>query len=497
MLNISEVEVGDILWIDNFTVTKKKTVAGEIISLDLSSTSETYLKVGKTSKLVVKGTDTEETEKTLTSGVTFSSSNEKVATVSADGTVTAKCEGYSVITAKCDDAERNIVFVVGNPVEENTFDTGTTINTNVTSEIWGESGVKWENAQEIDADFKRNGTASLHLKNLNRTKDGTTAVQGPTYIVDSHTSDSVHPTCGAFSVWFYDSGNQIGNCLLQIFSSETKSKDEMAEWTTLEKYPYQRFNFSLDTRKSNGYQLFGDGFKNGEYGTFDLTIPRTKGWHQLVEITTSSGHEVYIDGQLFASVQKPNQHVGRFMIHRIIPKNETEGNNELWLDDFVILDTTVSPKAPVVDSVRIEGSLFGGQTLTAHAVVSDMNPEDTASASYQWEYLNEANKWTAITGAVNNTYTIDEAYIGKKLRVAVTPLSSSQPSPGAVRYSDATAVVKEYVYPPSATGAAVSGTFAVGEVLTADYTYVPSQSEVSEDKTQTQIIWETSSSENG
>jgi len=494
MCNFYKVAEGDVVWIDDLKITKTVVLPGEVVELDLSGTSKTYLALGETSKINVVGTTVEGDVKAVTEGVTFASDNTEVATVAADGTVTAKCEGAAVITATCGDAKKSILMMVGTTFRENKFDSGT-ISPNVTSETWGEKNVKWENAQELDTNFKRNGAASLHFKKLDRyTGNGSTSSQGPLYTILYSEADKF-PAYGALQLWYYENGEDTNrDYLIQMNSGATKSNDEMADWSTMEKYPYLRFNFSLRPAKNNLYTTFGDGFKNGEWGTVDYTLPRTKGWHQLVEVVTPEGFKVYIDGQLFADVPKKNQKNGGITIHRIIPNGVNEGNNELWVDDMALINLAVTPKAPYVESVTIEGAAQVDHTLKATAVVKDSNKEDTTSATYQWQ-VKTADGWDDITNATSDSYKITSDMLGKQLRVLVTPVSNNDPKTGTPFPSEATVAITPYTYPPSANGLTVTGSYEVGSTLEAKWNYVPSQSNI--EQGDSVVIWETSATADG
>ena len=88
------------------TVTVQKAdVAAESITLDLSSLE---LAVGGTARLTATVKPDEATVKT----VQWSSSDDSVATVAADGTVTAVKEGTATITAKCGEKSADCTVTV-------------------------------------------------------------------------------------------------------------------------------------------------------------------------------------------------------------------------------------------------------------------------------------------------------------------------------------------------------------------------------------------------
>lgn len=169
----------------------------------------------------------------------------------------------------------------------------------------------------------------------------------------------------------------------------------------------------------------------------------------------------------------------------------------IWMDDVIVTETIDKSKVfayPVVESIEVTGVARVGQKLTANAVVTDSNKDDTPFAAYQWQYL-DGDSWKDISEKNEKEYTIEEAYLGKQLRVAVTPMSDNEPLKGTVVYSEATEAVQSYTYPPSGKGASVSGDFSIGGKLTATYEYVPSESSIPEGNSI--FVWEISASEDG
>ncbi len=163
-----------------------------------------------------------------------------------------------------------------------------------------------------------------------------------------------------------------------------------------------------------------------------------------------------------------------------------DGASTIQIDDLKIEKQV----APVVDSASIDGVAQLGRTLTANAVVSDKNTDDTATATYQWQVKN--TDWENISGATAQSYTIpnDESFLGKQIRVVVTPVSNNQPSPGTSFEVNPTNAIGAYTYPPTGTNLNISGTKEIGQKVTASYTYVPSASNIP--LAETQFIWETS-----
>ncbi len=172
--------------------------------------------------------------------------------------------------------------------------------------------------------------------------------------------------------------------------------------------------------------------------------------------------------------------------------NTTKGET-LWIDDAVITAKTEA-KAPVVEYVKITGAAQVGYELVADAYITDLNEEDEVYAEYEWQYL-EGSEWKPITNATKKTYIVEEEYIGKQLRVKVTPRSNNQPDTGKPEESLPTEAVISFAYPPSAVINGISGDYKVGNKLIVDWSYIPSQSNVA--KGDCDIIWETSDSENG
>jgi hypothetical protein len=122
-----------------------------------------------------------------------------------------------------------------------------------------------------------------------------------------------------------------------------------------------------------------------------------------------------------------------------------------------------SKAAPVNTSApTISGTPQEGSTLTAD---KGSWTGDPTSYEYSWSRCDaNGNSCSAITGATSKTYELQDADVGKTLRVSVT---ASNPDGANVSTSAPTAVVSASAAPGNSAPPTISGTVQVGGTLTA------------------------------
>ncbi|MDY4976758.1 MAG: S-layer homology domain-containing protein, partial [Clostridia bacterium] len=199
-----------------------------------------------------------------------------------------------------------------------------------------------------------------------------------------------------------------------------------------------------------------------------------------------------VDGQEVVSGTKPiEQPVASINFF----KQASSADGSIWVDDMISVDTVPSPYAPEVDSLTVEGTCMVGEELTANESISDANGDPLDTPLYQWESSSDQTVWTEIEGATQKTYTPVEGDLGKYLRVGVTPRSTVEPKLGTKAYAQAGSKISVKKDPPSATDVSITGTAAVGNILTAEYSYVPSQGR--DDEGESLFVWETAADQAG
>jgi glucose/arabinose dehydrogenase len=148
--------------------------------------------------------------------------------------------------------------------------------------------------------------------------------------------------------------------------------------------------------------------------------------------------------------------------------NETQGTfpsqiyqNENYFRD-VDFTPTVSNPNNTVGTVSVSGTATQKQTLTAN--VADPNGLTGATINYQWQQLS-GSTWSNISGATAKTLTLQQAQVGKQVRVNAT-YTDALGSNENILSSATTAVVNVN----DAGTAAISGTPAQNQTLTANVT---------------------------
>ncbi len=140
------------------------------------------------------------------------------------------------------------------------------------------------------------------------------------------------------------------------------------------------------------------------------------------------------------------------------------------------LPSDAAPKA----MPRISGTMAVGQTLTGSYTYSDAENDPEGTSTFQWYtgffngFIVECN--AAISGATSDTYTIQAGDAGKYICFGVTPVATSGTSPGTEAVVKAFPAVPENSA-PTATGVSISGTPALGQMLTGSYTYSDAESD--------------------
>ena len=86
------------------------SAADAYTALDLSETQSNYA-LDATGQVVVKGVKADGTTEAVSSGVSFASGNEQVATVSSTGAITPVAEGLTTVTATVGDAKGSVVII--------------------------------------------------------------------------------------------------------------------------------------------------------------------------------------------------------------------------------------------------------------------------------------------------------------------------------------------------------------------------------------------------
>ncbi len=138
---------------------------------------------------------------------------------------------------------------------------------------------------------------------------------------------------------------------------------------------------------------------------------------------------------------------------------------------FIIVRDVQANSAPTVTDVWYSGAMTPGATLSGSYRYFDADGDPDAS-TFQWYTGTDSScsGKTPIAGANNRTYITQFGDAGKYICVGVTPASTSGTSPGTeVIWAPDVAIVPDA--PPTVSEVSISGTLAVGQMLTGNYLY--------------------------
>ncbi len=124
---------------------------------------------------------------------------------------------------------------------------------------------------------------------------------------------------------------------------------------------------------------------------------------------------------------------------------------------------TINNSAPTATSVNITGTPAVGQLLTGHYTYNDVDGDAQGTSTFRW--LRDASP---ISGAASGTYTVVVADLGHTITFEVTPVAATGTSPGTAATSSGVTINNSA---PTATSVNITGTAAVGQLLTGHYTY--------------------------
>jgi len=368
------------LWIDDFAYVDTTKREPAVASFDLSKTENTILCLtdedvsNDTTQLKARGfrADGIEIENAVVEGLTYSSNNTAVATVSESGLVTAVNEGVAVITATNGTVSKNVVIVVGDTKMSKNF----------------ESASDWED--KTGKAVVNNEMLRASEKSLKLFSNGGNGTTEKIYIlgVEGNTSnpDVIPADANTISYWFYDKGKTNSGSF----------------GTTGWRSPRNSFNFCLGhyiektdgtINQCKGYGFHGDltPITSGMSGINPYT--RSKGWHQVV-ITSYyvpqvvDGVEVkalnttmYMDGNIILKgtttqtldSSKDHQLFTNFYYSSVADTTE----KLVYLDDVAAIDVSDKKAAVIVTYDNTNGAVkVGEETVVSGEALSVEYGED-------------------------------------------------------------------------------------------------------------------------
>ena len=320
----------------------------------------------------------------------------------------------------------------------------------------------------------------------------------PSYIGQGWFYDSGKTQNAKATVYFQASEQGVGQCLnvfigvyddsksYYTFKNREMKRSEVQAGGT--KDPNNQGYLGDLITHDNGVEMNGQpqavkgGTKENPYeGTYTFpAMPRSEGWHQVVavldggeasnsNVATENGTiSYYLDGTLIAV-----EHYVPNTIQTVRGSAYYAVNSGTYstYDDFSLMRYYKSEHPPMIKDLTVSGKLIVGQQLTASCQAESLNGAELADTTYQWYRSSDKKDWIPIAGAVNPSFTLTENEENNYIRVGVTAHAKTAPTDGVETYSDILGPVAAQELPPQAISPAITGTPAVGSVLTLEYEY--------------------------
>lgn len=299
--------------------------------LDLSKTEKTMLTTeagNNTSQLIVDAVYSASTEALVDKDgnkikdVTFTSSNNEVATVSETGLVTAKKNGIAVITAEYFGCRQSILFTVGRGIRTINYDSSDSYTS------------KDETISKLDSKTR---TGSGHSLWINAHSGNQAGLNGLFY---GNAQDDVTQW------WFYDDGEDDNKGFFQLMAGTSQLRLNL--WIR----PVQNGKFVAADGDSNTQFLEDSGYP--------ITPGRTKGWHQFAVVRIDNRVTCYLDGVSVNQGVVDEGIIGQSVaVH--YQRWGTEGA-DIWVDEISAIDLDV-PSHDVTISVGENGTVKYDDTV--------------------------------------------------------------------------------------------------------------------------------------
>lgn len=485
-------------------------LAGPVMNLEIDTEIFTALDISKTKTLFaasenavvqVKGScENGVFDITASSRVSYASSDSYVATVAADGTITAKNPGVTRITAMVANSDGTqavsqiMVGVHNGTVSKQDFE-----NFNYNPAV--------DTHLATVTDPVRSGSKALRISKF---PSGSSSTLGKWGGLDLYNGPVPMKPAGVSEGWFYDDGSDTSDAVLYFQSNQKDTDGSVIDITATYnvglKASNSKTHYYLDSGAKSGREAANPDYigtcgvtriLNGQNGTVEMK--RSKGWHQVMLVTTGKTEDRYTDKGKVSIYLDGIEVFTENYVHPNIGCVRGTGLYDLpatsCYDDFAIYEYILGDRPPVVESVSLDGAAMVNSTLRVTAEIIDTNGDVLDTPLYQWQKSADQIDWTDISSATNETYTCTAGDVGNYIRVRVTPRSTIEPKIGEPAYVQTARAVVAEKEPPAVSGVSMTGTAKIGSQLTADYTYV--KPENGGDEGDTQIIFETAVAEAG
>lgn len=362
--------------IDNITLYGTKSTGASISGLEVCHNKTSYA-LGETGKLTAKGVLANGTLMELSSEqVTFSTMDDTVISLSEDGTVLPVGVGIAKVTVTSGEYSQILNIIVHQPqtVIRTTFD-------DMASASIGDcysaqnSGRIISNSYEFISDHTRTGSGlALHLKNIKASEMANDTFK--TYLTDALNAGTSTTDYMRYSLPGIKSANSSERGLAEVWFYDTK------EITSRQQFWITGYRTDLSAAVNCDTMRFGITFGSNTYNGFEghnaegypqftkYSVPRTKGWHQiLIDYTKEDTYTFYIDGQILATrtAEGWNGGLSSVCFDRFVRAQDMSALTDdlllqMYIDDCAVYDMSWSD-APVLASAEIT-DLDVTQTIT-------------------------------------------------------------------------------------------------------------------------------------
>lgn len=175
---------------------------------------------------------------------------------------------------------------------------------------------------------------------------------------------------------------------------------------------------------------------------------------------TENGSFTKINNVSGKSFSVTSEYVGKFIRATVSPADSNGGTGTKTESNIC-----GPARVPEAKEVSVTGKTYNGQTLTGSYKFYDFNGDDEGATQLKWYRATSQNgTYTEISGAVGNTYVINDDDIDSWICFGVTPVSMREPNDNKIYYSSPI----QGPVAPTAKDVSISKS---GMVLTGKYTY--------------------------
>ena len=316
---------------------------------------------------------------------------------------------------------------------------------------------------------------------------------GSTLTVDTN---SITPSDATLTYQWYSTPDETLSDLKEIdgATSDTYVVDESLEGfyvyvivtATKDNYTSATFNDITDdstngsgvvikVTKSAGYVNLSATTGTASYGASSATFYVTNHHGGTLTATevTSTGATAKITTSMYMGTTVTISNISGLAGGTIVKIRVTSSETDTYT--AASKDYTLTINYPTIrGGVKITGTNTVGETLSAD--MTSLDPQD-ATLSYQWYYQTSPYAYvrTAITGATNKTYVIDESLVGKYIYVIVTASKDNYVTTTFKDITDSTNNGSSTVIGADITGSvSISGVNEIGKTLTVISNIIPS-----------------------